>query len=478
MADLPHHEIIAESGPPVRLFIDGRRLQVNPSMTILEAAHANSIEIPTLCNDPRLAPVGNCGLCLVEVVETGLVYACQTPVAEGMEVTTLNPEIAEARKQRLTEYLTHHNAYCEPPCHNACPARIDIPAYLAAIARGDDAEAIRIVKRRLPLPRIIGRVCPRPCESACRRTQVDEQPVAICQLKRFAGDRSLAEGTRIAEEKAASTGKKIAVIGAGPSGLSAAYYLALDGHQVTIFEANSVAGGMTLTGIPPFRLPRSVIQEEVDDILALGVELRLNQRLGTDFSLESLEKDGFDATYLAIGAQRGSTGRIENADVAGVHSAVDFLNRSNRGDWDTPLGHTLIIGGGFTAMDAARSALRLGAEEVTVVYRRSREEMPATREEVNETEAEGAKLSLLTAPLSVASVEGRVSGVLCQKMELGEPDDSGRRRPEPVAGSDFIIKTDTIILAIGQEVDQTGLDDNLDLSKWGTIEANQRTLAT
>jgi len=478
MADLPHHEIIAESGPLVKLFIDGRRLQVNPRMTILEAAHANSIEIPTLCNDPRLAPVGNCGLCLVEVVETGLVYACQTSVAEGMEVTTLNPEIAEARKQRLTEYLTSHNAYCEPPCHNACPARIDISAYLAAIARGDDAEAIRIVKKRLPLPRIIGRICPRPCENACRRTQVDGEPVAICQLKRFAGDRALSGDSRIHEETEAPTGKKIAIIGAGPSGLSAAYYLALDGHQVTIYEANSQAGGMTLTGIPPFRLPRSIIQEEVDEILKLGVELRLNSRLGTDFTLESLKSEGYDATYLAIGAQRGSTGRIENAEGSGVYSAVDFLASSNDGKWETPLGKTLVIGGGFTAMDAARSALRLGASEVNVAYRRSREEMPAISVEVEETELEGARLSLLTAPLSVNREGGRVTGVLCQKMELGEPDESGRRRPEAVEGSEFTIEADTVILAVGQQVDQYGLEDSLDLSDWGTIEVNRRTLET
>ncbi|MFA6001802.1 MAG: FAD-dependent oxidoreductase [Thermoleophilia bacterium] len=478
MADLPHHEIISEGGPLVKFFIDGRYLQVNPRMTILEAAQANGIEIPTLCSDPRLAPSGRCGLCLVEIVDYGIVNSCQTPVADGMEVISESPEIAEARRKKLNEYLTRHNAYCEPPCHNACPARIDIPAYLAAIARGDDAEAIRIVKRRLPLPRIIGRVCPRPCESVCRRIQIDGEPVAICQLKRFAGDKSLADGSRIHEETAAPTGKKIAIIGAGPSGLSAAYYLALDGHAVTIFEANSLAGGMTLTGIPPFRLPRSVIQEEVDDILALGVDLRLNQRLGKDFTIESLKSDGYDSIYLAIGAQQGSTGRIDNADIPGVYSAVDFLARSNSGDWNIPLGKTLIIGGGFTAMDAARSALRLGADEVTVVYRRSRDEMPATKEEVNETEAEGAKLSLLTAPLKVVSDEGRASCVLCQKMELGEPDESGRCSPEAIEGSDFTVDADTIILAIGQQVDREGLEEALTLSKWGTIEADQRTLAT
>ncbi len=478
MADLPHHEIIAETGPLIRFFIDGRYLQVSPRMTILEAAQAHGIEIPTLCTDARIAPSGRCGLCLVEVVGNGVVNSCQTPVIDGMEVITETPEIAQARREKLNEYLTTHNAYCEPPCHNACPARIDIPAYVGAIARGDDAEAIRIVKRRLPLPRIIGRICPRPCEGACRRTQVDGEPVAICQLKRFAGDRANAEGAGVDEEMAPPSGKKIAVIGAGPSGLSAAYFLSLSGHQVTIFEANSKAGGMMLTGIPPFRLPREIIQEEVDAILDLGVELKLNTRLGKDFTIGSLKSEGYDSIYLAIGAQRGSVGRIENADGTGVISAVDFLAKSNSGDWDLPLGRTLVIGGGFTAMDAARSALRLGADEVTVVYRRSREEMPATKVEVNDTEHEGARLSLLTAPVSITREDGRLTGVVCQQMELGEPDESGRRRPEAVAGSDFTIGADTVILAIGQEVDSGGLEEALALHDWGTVKANQRTLAT
>ncbi len=173
---------------PVAVFIDGRHLQVDPRMTILQAAESHGVYIPTLCHDPRLAPAARCGLCLVEVAGLGMVQACETPVSEGLEIVTLSPEVAEARRLRLNELLSNHNAYCEPPCHYACPAGIDIPAYLAAIAAGDDSEAVRIIKERLPLPRIVGRVCPRPCESACRRTQVDGKPVAICHLKRFAAD--------------------------------------------------------------------------------------------------------------------------------------------------------------------------------------------------------------------------------------------------------------------------------------------------
>ncbi len=477
MADQSDLELLPEEESLLWLSIDGHHLGAAPGTTIMKAARSHGIEIPGLCHDPRLEPAGRCGLCVVEVTGEGLVQACQTMVYAGMEVVTLSPEIAEVRRQRLNDFLADHNAYCEPPCHHACPAGIDIPAYVAAIARGDDPEAVRIIKERLPLPRIIGRVCPRPCEDACRRSQVDGQPVAICQLKRYAGDRAGAGGALVREEPAAATGKKIAIVGSGPAGLSAAYYLALDGHQTVIFEAGSQPGGMMLTGIPPYRLPRDVITAEIDDILDLGVELRLNSRLGANFTLDSLEADGFDATFLAIGAQRGSTGGIAGAEGQGVYSAVEFLARSNAGGWDQPLGRTLVVGGGFTAMDAARSAVRLGATEVTVAYRRTREEMPATSDEVEGAELEGVKLALLTAPVSVLREGGALTGAVCQKMELGEPDQSGRRRPEPAQGSEFSLGADTIIIAVGQEVDTAGLE-GLDL-KWGnTVAVDLLTLAT
>lgn len=469
--------VVAEETTHVCISIDGRNVSARRGETVLEAARREGIEIPSLCGDPRLKPTGRCGLCVVEIKGLeGLRSACETAIAEGLEINTKGAEIAERRKSILDELLSDHNAYCEPPCRYACPAGIDIPGYLRAIAEGDDSKAVRIVKERLPLPRIIGRVCPRPCESACRRPQVDGEPVAICQLKRFAGDRAALDEAA-AEELPHTTGRRIAVVGSGPSGLSAAYFLAKAGHSVKILETNGKPGGMLLTALPAYRLPKDVVQEEIDDILKLGVDLEVNSRLGTDYTVVDL-RARFDAVYLAVGAAQASYGGIYGTDGHGVYTALDFLDKANEETWTEKLGKTVVFGGGFTAVDAARSAVRLGASEVTLVYRRTREEMPATGQEVDEAEREGVSFMLLTSPSSIERADGKLAGVVCHEMELGEPDESGRRSPVQVENSDFLLEADTVILAIGQKVDSAGLDDDLEKNRNGTITADKRTLTT
>jgi formate dehydrogenase major subunit len=238
------------------------------------------------------------------------IKACETTVRAGMQVVTNSPALTDTRKEILNNYLSNHNAYCVPPCTHRCPANIDIPGYLGLIAQKKYVEATALIKEKLPLPQIIGRVCPRPCESVCRRAQVDEeQPVAICSLKRFAADRARELNAITQPTPKAPTGKKVAIIGAGPAGLTTAYYLALEGHQVTVFEAQEAAGGMLRYGIPPYRLPNQVLDDEVNDILALGVEIQYNMRLGQDIMLDTLQ-DQFDATFLAIGASIGKMARI------------------------------------------------------------------------------------------------------------------------------------------------------------------------
>ncbi len=462
----------------VSLVIDGRIVTAPGGETVLEAARRNGIHIPSLCADPRLKPTGRCGICLVKIEgESDLRRACETAVAEGMTIVTESPEIFEARKAVLDALLSNHNAYCEPPCRYACPAGIDIPAYVGKIAEGDDAEAVEIIKDRLPLPRIIGRVCPRPCESACRRSQVDGEAVAICQLKRFAGDRAACEEAIAGEPEKPAMGRSVAVVGSGPSGLTAAYFLNRFGYRITIFEGNDEPGGMLMTALPPYRLPKDVVREEIGSILKPGIQLRTNSRLGRDFTLSDLLKN-HDAVYLAIGAQKGSVGGIEGADCSGVLTAIDFLVRVNRGEWRSALGKTLVFGGGFTAIDAARSAIRLGASEVTIVYRRTRDEMPAMGQEVEEAEREGVRFHFLTSPLSIESKAGKVTGVLCRKMRLGPPDESGRRSPESIEGSEFVLEADTVILAIGQVVDAEGVEGALELNRNGTIKADPVSLAT
>jgi heterodisulfide reductase subunit A-like polyferredoxin len=369
------------------------------------------------------------------------------------------------------------------PCKNACPAGISVQGYVALIAEGRYQEALNLVKQNNPLPAICGRVCHHPCESACNRKDVDE-PVAIDYLKRFVADLDLKSTEPYIPPKKEPKEKKVAVIGGGPGGLTAGYYLAIEGYEVTIFEAMAEAGGWLRYGIPEYRLPRNVIGAEIEIIKKLGVEILTNVRFGKDIKTEDLKRDGYEAIFIAIGTQKSVKLGIPGEDMAGVFSGGDFLKDANSGKSLDFGKKVAIVGGGNVAMDAARTSLRLGAGEVHVLYRRSRDEMPANDEEIEEAEEEGIQFHYLAAPIEVLpNGNGRVGKVRCIRMELGEPDKSGRRRPVPVKGSEHDMEIDSIISAIGLSTDLSGLDEEPEAvrpatSRWGTYEVDPVTYAT
>jgi formate dehydrogenase major subunit len=466
---------------PCRLEIDGKSVEAMAGETILAAARRAGIDIPAMCADPRMKPTGDCELCNVVLDgQASLVKACMTVATEDMTVLTEHPELRALRKGRLNTYLSDHNAYCQPPCTAACPAGIDIAGYIDLILQKDYVGSTALIKEMLPLPGVLGRVCPRPCEDPCRRVQIDGKPVAICALKRFAADKAVDSGLPTQPEPKPATGNCVAVIGAGPAGLSAAYYLALAGHKVTLLEMEKKAGGQLRFGIPPYRLPTHVLDQEINDILSLGVELKTGQAMGRDYQIETLRDQGYDAVYLSIGAMIAKPPGIPGEDAEGVIPAIKFLADVNWNETVDIGNRVIVIGGGFTAADAVRTARRIGASEVTMMYRRTRKEMSAAAHEIHECDVEGIKLDLLTAPVSVKVENGRAVGLTSQRMELGEPDESGRRRPVPIPGSEYFTPADTIIMAIGQDVDVASLnEDDLGLDKrWGTIEVDETTLMT
>ena len=384
-----------------------------------------------------------------------------------------------------TRRIIHLNMLdeCLAPCQQRCPAQVDIPLYIRLISEGRYREALDVIKERVPMPLSIGRVCPHFCEEACRRNYADE-PVNINNEKRFCADLELhSEEHYEPPYMAPLSGKRVAIIGGGPAGLAAAYYLRRLGHVSTIFEAMPKLGGMLRYGIPEYRLPKKILDWEIEGITRLGVETRLNQRAGKNFTLKTLKDEGFDAMFFGIGAWGSRNMGVEGEDLDGVLSGTEYLIQRGL-EKDIKIGKRVaIIGGGNTAIDAARTSLRLGAEEVTVLYRRSRQEMPAADYEVVEAEMEGVKFHFLAAPTRLIGENGKLTGIEFLRMELGEPDDSGRRRPVPVEGTETIIELDNVIAAIGQfpDLDSESLKydgQDLKVTRWNTIDANPDTLQT
>ena len=363
------------------------------------------------------------------------------------------------------------------PCRLACPAGLNVQGYVQMVGEGKYEEALKIIMEDLPLPGVLGRICPHGCENACRRCDVD-QPVAIRDLKRLAADQF--DPREINVECQDRREEKVAIIGSGPSGLSAAYHLAKKGVLSTIFEALPKPGGMLRVGIPEHRLPRDVLDQEIELITNLGVQIKTNTPLSAELTVDNLLDDGYKAVYLAMGAHKGIDLGIPGETVKGVRQGVDFLRELNLSG-KAPVGKRMaVIGGGNVAIDVARSAVRLGAEEVNIIYRRTRAEMPAWEEEIQAAEEEGSKITYLSAPQEILTQDGEIVGLRCIRMELGEPDSSGRKRPIPVPGSEYDIEIDQLIPAIGQRADLSAIEDmeGLDFSRWGTIEVDPVTYAT
>ncbi len=453
----------------INLTINGKQITAPEGSTILEAARLNDIYIPTLCYDKAVEVYGACGLCVVEAEGIPkLLRSCSAKASEGMVINTESDRVVQSRKIAMELLMSAHDGDCVAPCQLNCPAHTDCQGYVGLIANGEYESALKLIKNKIPLPASIGRVCPHPCEKACRRKNVEE-PINIAQLKAFAADMDL-KADSYTPDVAASTGKKVAIIGGGPAGLTAAYYLAIMGHSVTVYDMMGKMGGMLRYGIPQYRLPKDVLDREIAIIEKTGVKLVNNVKLGKDFTIKSLKAEN-DAVIVAVGAWKSSSMRTPGEDLEGVYGGIDFLRGVIKGNAPEIGEKVVICGGGNTAMDACRTAVRLGAKEVYVVYRRTRNEMPADKLEIDEAEEEGVIYKFLTNPLSFNGENGKVKSITLQIMELGEPDASGRRRPVPVEGKTEEIEVDSVILAIGQKLVQGDVAE-LKLNDRGNIEAD------
>ncbi|HYK86687.1 MAG TPA: FAD-dependent oxidoreductase, partial [Ktedonobacteraceae bacterium] len=399
----------------------------------------------------------------------------ETPWGEGRAW-----HVAERNEpwQSWRSWLGERKEDLRAPCQAACPVGTNAGLYVSLIAQGRYDEALQVAAEPNPFPCICGRVCTAPCEDVCRRGEFDE-PIAIRDLKRFATDHGTPPKRKVVSPQH-KYAEQVAIVGAGPTGLSAAYYLARRGYGVTVFDAMPVAGGMMAVGIPEYRLPRAELNRDIDAIRELGVEFRLNSAIGRDYTLDELH-ELYDAVLLAVGAQRSQRLNIPGeTNYKDVLPAITFLKQFNLDANTRVTGDIIVVGGGSTAMDAARSALRAGASSVHILYRRSRNEMPAQAEEIRAALEEGIILQELATPVEVLGNNGHLTGLRCQRMKLGEPDERGRRRPTAVPGSDFELPASMVIVAIGEAPDPSFLPEgtSVQVAAWGGLLVNNQTLAT
>lgn len=457
--------------------INGIEMLTYSGKTILEAARENGIDIPTLCHSPLLKNYGSCGICVVEVAgNPKLVRSCATEISDGMIIKTHSERINASRTTTLELMLSDHTGDCKAPCVLGCPGQVDVQGYVGLIANGEYEEALKLIKKELPLPASIGRVCPHPCQTGCRRGLL-ESPVHIAWLKRYVADLDLEKETPYLPEQRPETGKTVGIIGGGPSGLSAAYYLRQMGHDVTVYEAMPEFGGMLKYGIPLYRLPKEVLLSEVKLIEKMGVSLRPNIRIGEDVTLNYL-RNKHDALYVAVGAWKSAMMDCPGTALKGVYGGIEFLNKFAVND-PIHLGPKIaVIGGGNTAMDAARTSIRLGAEAVYAIYRRTKADMPAVDVEIEEAEEEGVTFKFLMNPVEIIGDDhGQVKAIKLQQMMQTEPDASGRRNVVPVEGAYEVIEVDAVIMSIGQQMNPLGVEA-LSQNRKGFIEADTHAFTT
>ncbi|MBN1885173.1 MAG: FAD-dependent oxidoreductase [Candidatus Krumholzibacteriota bacterium] len=463
----------------INVTINGQEIEAAPGKTILEVVRELGLDdIPTLCHSDELAPYGSCFLCVVEVKgRANLVPACATRIAPGMEVVTRNERIVASRRTALELLLSNHYADCVSPCMEGCPANVDAQGYIALSAMGLPKKAVDLIREANPLPAVCGRVCVRKCEVVCRREDVD-RAVGINAIKRHVTDTPGIYDADPAREP--DTGKTVGIVGAGPAGLTAAWFLGRRGHRAVMYEAMPRSGGMLRYGIPTYRLPDDVIDNEVDYICRAGAEIKYNVRVGKDVTMEELRRK-HDAVFVANGAWTGKPMRVEGEfETEGVVSGVDFL--VEKADDPSPVaGTVVVVGGGNTAMDVARTAWRCGADKVIILYRRTKAEMPADAMEIEDAIDEGIEILELAAPIGIVAEKGRLKALRCRRMKLGEPDDSGRRRPVPIEGSEFDQPCQLAVAAIGQDTVMDGLagdGDGPELTRWKTFVVDTATMKT
>lgn len=460
----------------IKITVNGKEIFGKSGDTVLNIAAENGIEIPNLCHSKELKSFGACGICLAE--EEGnkkLIRTCSAEAYDGMIINTETERVKRARRAALELIMSDHEGDCVGPCSLNCPAHTDVQGYLKKIAEGKDSEAVEIIKKKIPIPASIGRICPHPCEANCRRRLVEES-LSIAYLKAFAADKDLESKSPFVPEIEKESGKKVAIIGGGPAGLAAAYRLRIKGHSVTVFDAMSEMGGMLRYGIPEYRLPKAVLKKETDAIEKLGIVFKNNVKIGENEDFENIRKE-FDAVLIAIGAWKDAKIGCAGEELDGVFSGIDFLREVNTGKIPEIGKKVAVVGGGNTAMDACRTALRCGAEEVYVIYRRTRAEAPAEDSEIEEAAEEGVTFKFLTNPDEIIGEDGKVKAVKLQVMELGEADSSGRKKPMPVKGKFETVEVDSVITAIGQKCDAKGFG-SVELTQKGTVLMNEQNGAT